>query len=296
MSAIGSAGYEAALRRMIKTLDNMFRKHGIWDPKVLYLSMGLPGMVDSVHGKTLNLPFLQWDGFDPSRIIADHFNAPSVIENDANVNVIGEYYFGKHWAENMILVTLGTGVGGGILINGEIFGGSRHFGGELGHMVIMADDDLEFCGRKGCLETYCSGSAMASAARNEMNTDPKTCLHHLVQERGEYDNSLVTLGCLSGDAACIRIMEQVSHYLAVGLVNLMELFNPELILIGGGVSDAGELLLKPVREEVKRRVLWEEQRCPILRASLGAEAGMYGACALAAQKAGISPIRGRFLD
>lgn len=285
---IGPSGYEAVAKQMTQTLEEMFAMHDVRDPQVLTVAMGLPGMVDALHKRTLNLPYLQWNGFNPAQKVAEHFRAVSVIENDANVNALGECYFGAHCAENMVLITLGTGVGGGIIVEGKIFAGSAHYGGELGHMIIMADGGVSFCGRPGCLEAYCSGSALEINAKSMMEKHPETILHaYTKQNGGVYDNAMVTKGCHVGDDVCLRLMRQFNHYLAVGITNLIELFNPALILLGGGVSNAGDLILKPVTEEVGRLVLCQEQVCPIRRASLGSEAGMYGACALAAQCAGL---------
>lgn len=288
---IGMTGYEEAAAEMICKLESMFQKHEIQEPKVMAVGMGLPGMVDARNRRTLNLPYLRWDGMNPAKRIEEHFQTESVIENDGNVNVIGEYYFGDASAPNMILLTLGTGVGAGIICNGEIFGGSLNYGGEAGHMVIAADEGASFCGRNGCLEAYCSGSAMEMNAKKMMQAHPETVLHRFVKEHGgRYDNAMVTEGYLMGDSVCMELFRKFDHYLAVGITNLIELFNPELILLGGGVSNAGDIILEPVREEVSRRVLCREQICRIQRATLGAEAGMYGACALAARKAGL-PLR-----
>ena len=282
----GRKGFLKASRRMIDELDEMFRTIGVEQPDVAFLVMGLPGIVDKLNNVSLHLPYLEWDGFDPSAELAEHFHCKSMIENDASVNVFGEYVFGENKAENMILLTLGTGVGGGIIINGDVFRGSRNIGGEIGHMVICADGGENFCGKTGPMEAYCSGSAMKRMASEEIDNFPDSVVHSYIKEAGEYDNSMITRGRQAGDLFSIRVMERFNRYLSIGISNIIELFNPELILIGGGVSKAGDFIMKPIRKLVSESV-FSAQLCPIEKASLGSDAGMYGACGLAARQSGM---------
>lgn len=283
-----AGGYENAAQRMIAAVWDIFRGEEINDPRVLSVGMGLPGMIDRRNMRTIDLAVLKWNGFNPAKRIGEHFGAPSVIDNDASVNALGECYFGDHCTKNMILLTLGTGVGGGIIIEGRAFAGSSNLGAEVGHMTIAADGEVIF-GRTGCMEAYCSGSALERNARRMMEQHPESLLWKLVEENhGIYDNALVSKGALCQDEVCMELFRQFNHYLAIGIANLMELFNPALILLGGGVSNAGNLILEPVRKNIQAIVLCKEQICPVMRASLGAEAGMYGACVMAAMERGLA--------
>ncbi len=280
-------GYENAAANMIRAAEDIFEQAGVACPQVLAVGMGLPGMVDRKNMRTIDLAVLKWNGFNPAERIGMYFHAPTVIDNDASVNALGECYFGDHRSKDMILLTLGTGVGGGIIIGGEAFAGSANLGAEVGHMTIDADGEVIF-GRAGCMEAYCSGSALEKNARQMMEQHPESLLWKLVEEnQGVYDNALVSKGAMCGDDVCRKIFERFNHYLAIGIANLMELFNPELILLGGGVSNAGDLILEPVRKNIQTMVLCKEQICPVMRASLGAGAGMYGACVMAAMEAGL---------
>lgn len=280
-------GYESALERMKEAIDSLFLQAGRMEPSVAAIAMGLPGTVDVNNKKTIYLSVLHWDGFNPCEKLGNYYSAPTVIENDANLNALGEYAFGGHRVENLVLLTLGTGVGCGIIVEGKIFGGSRSIAGELGHMTIMADGgETCLCGRKGHLEAYCSGSSLERDAVRLLETNRKTLLRDYIREqKGQYDNSLVFRGAKENDQACVELVERFIHYLSVGVTNVMTILNPELVLLGGGVSNAGDLLINPVEEKCRKMVLEARSFCPVKKAILGSEAGMYGACALAARLA-----------
>ena len=286
-------GYEAVSDRMIRTLREMFEEAGETQPEVLKVAMGLPGTVDRKGGKAVYLALLHWDGFNPAEKIGKAFDASVVIENDANINALGEYAFGAYRGRDLVLLTLGTGVGCGVISDGRIFGGSRNMAAEFGHTVIVADGgEICLCGRRGHLEAYCSGSALRRDALSLAEERPDCILNRYMQEEGRYDNRMVTRGAGEGDEGCIKLVDRFVHYLSAGVTNVMNCYNPEIVLIGGGISNAGEMILQPLRETCEKMVLSEASFCPIERASLGAEAGMYGACALAAQEAGID-LRGK---
>lgn len=283
-------GYEKISDNIIEMIEQMFHDKGEEKPKVLSVAMGLPGIVDKENGKTIYLAALRWDGFNPCEKIGKRFHAPFFIDNDANINVLGEYKFGKHAVtKNMGLVTLGTGVGGGIIANGQIFGGVNNVAVELGHMIIVADGgEICLCGRRGHLEAYCSGTALEDQAMKMIRVNKETVLHKLMEElNGKYDNSLLVEGYKCNDEVCVQIIDRFIHYLSIGLANIMSLYNPEIIVLGGGISNASEIILEPLNALCKKMVLNEYSYCPIIKASLGAEAGMFGACALAGQSIGL---------
>lgn len=280
-------GYEPALGRMKEAIDGIFAEAGRRAPQVDAIAMGLPGTVDAENKKTVYLSVLHWDGFNPCRELGKYYGAPTAIENDANLNALGEYAFGGHGVENLVLLTLGTGVGCGIIVGGRIFGGARNTAGELGHMIITADGgEICLCGRKGHLEAYCSGSALERDASRLLDSGRTTLLREYIRERGgRYDNSQIFRGVKEKDAACMELAERFIHYLSVGVANVMTVLNPELVLLGGGISNAGDLLVRPVEEKCRGMVLDERSFCPVKKAGLGSEAGMYGACAMAARLA-----------
>ncbi|MGI6004433.1 MAG: ROK family protein [Christensenellales bacterium] len=279
-------GYEHACACMLQAVDALFERAGITEKKVAGVAMGLPGMVDFEEQKTICLSVLGWDGFNPCEEIGRYYGAPCIIDNDANVNALGEYVFGMNKkARHMVLLTLGTGLGCGVIIEGKVFRGSENLSTELGHMTIVADGgDTCLCGRPGHLEAYSSGTAMARHAQYILPQYPDSALHGFIADNaGVYDNSMIEKGVRQGDAASTVIFRRFVRYLAIGVGNVMKLFNPELVLIGGGIANAGDILLDPLNAQVKEQVLHQRQCCPVRRAVLGDFAGMYGACALAAE-------------
>lgn len=278
-------GYECISDNIIETVNGLFEKENIEKPKVLAVGMGLPGTVDKKEKKTICLAKLRWDGFNPAEKIGNYFSAPYFIENDANINALGEYIFGTSGKKNLVLLTLGTGVGGGVIVNGQIFGGSSNMAGEFGHMTVQTEGGhICLCGKRGHLEAYCSGTALERESLEMMKHRRNTILHQYMKENGGiYDNSMIPRGVQAEDALCCEIWDRFTYYLAVGVSNVMMLFNPEVIVIGGGISNAGDILIDPVNRLCKKMVLSQQSYCPVIRTSLGAEAGMYGACALAAQ-------------
>lgn len=282
-------GYEEISDRIIASAGLMLSELHPGRGALRAVAMGLPGTVDTRNNVTVCLSALHWDGFNPCEKIGKHFGVPYFIENDANISAYGEYVFGVNGkADNMALVTLGTGVGCGIIMNGRIVSGANNMAAELGHMIVNADGGaLCLCGRRGHLEAYCAGVALARDAQAMMEAFPDTALHQYVKDSaGNFDNTMITRGYEEGDRVCRELIERYTHYLAVGLANVMTMFNPEVILLGGGISNAGDIILKPVNRLCRSMVLTERSWCPVKKATLGSEAGMYGACALAAQRLG----------
>ena len=282
-------GYDAASERMLTALSGMFAERSIQNPEVLYAAMGLPGTVDRKAGKTVFLGNLHWDGFNPASKIGEYFSCPVIIDNDANIAAFGEYAFGTFRKSDLVLVTLGTGVGCGVVSGGQIFSGSHNMAAELGHMVITADGGpICSCGKRGHLESYCSGRALMRDALAAAAANPESILNRYIEKaEGMYDNSMVTRGALEGDDSCLEVISTYIHYLSVGLANVMSVYDPEIILLGGGISNAGELLIRPLNDLCDKIVLSKQSSRRIEIASLGADAGQYGACALAAQEAGL---------
>ena len=231
-------GYEIIKDNIIQAIQNIFIEHGINDPNVTAVGMGLPGVVDKKENQSLRLAYIEWDGFNPCEKIGDYFNAPSFIDNDASLNAFGEYKFGiKERFRNIVLITLGTGVGCGVIIDGKIFRGSRNLGAELGHLIVEVENAERciFCGTRGCLEAYCSGIAMQRDAMRRMPSYPNSILHRLVSDNdGKFDNAFITQGVECDDLLSKAVLNRFIKYLSVGVSNVMKILNPELVLIGGG--------------------------------------------------------------
>jgi glucokinase len=208
-----------------------------------------------------------------------------VVDNDANVAALAEARRGAaREFRSSVLMTLGTGIGGGMVIDGHVFRGGRGFGGELGHVVVDADGPpcQGGCPNRGCVEAMASGTAVAREARAAAAADPTGALARIQRESGALTAENVTTLARDGDASCLEILDRAGRYLGVALSSLANVLSPDVFVIGGGMGSAvGELVLSPAREEYRRRVLPPSIDVPILEAELGADAGVLGAALLA---------------
>ena len=217
--------------------------------------------------------------------MSERLGLPVFVDNDANVAARAEHRAGaaQGFSEAVVL-TIGTGIGGGLILNGELYRGAHGAGAELGHMVIQADGPRcqGNCPNRGCVEALASGTALAREAARIARQRPESRLARAVSEGREPAGPLVSELAHDGDAAAISVLELIGTYLGVAIANYVNIFNPEVVVIGGGVIGAGELLLGPARAEVARRALPPSRdEVRIVPARFGVEAGMIGAGALA---------------
>jgi len=207
---------------------------------------------------------------------------PLTVENDANAAAWGEFRFGVgSEADHLVFVTLGTGVGGGVITHGVLLRGAQGAGGELGHVTIHATGPRCACGNRGCLEALASGTAIRRRAREVAVEHPSSALGRLAAERKVLGEDVTRLA-REGDEAAAYVLEETGRWLGIGLAGFVNIFNPEVVAVGGGVMEAGELILSSAREEVHLRA-----RSPgrdlveVRQATLGADSGVLGAAALA---------------
>jgi glucokinase len=207
---------------------------------------------------------------------------PVTVENDANAAAWGEFRFGAgRGVEHMIFITLGTGVGGGVITHGVLLRGAQGAGGELGHVTIDPDGPRCGCGNHGCLEALASGTAIRRLAREVANERPNSALGRLAVERQVLGEDVTRLA-QEGDEMSISVLEETGRWLGIGLAGLVNTFNPELITVGGGASRAGEWILEPARKEVQLRARSPSRDLVETKeATLGPESGVLGAAALA---------------
>jgi glucokinase len=228
------------------------------------IGIGAPGPILYDKGIVVEAPNLPgWHHVNLKKILEKEFRVPVFVDNDANCATLAEAHFGAGKnVTNFIYVTVSTGIGGGIIINKELYRGIQGCAGEFGHMKIIPEGGpLCGCGRTGCLEALASGSAMK-------------------RESG-IDAIALELAARQGDLKAQAVIRQAAHYLAIGIANLVNIFNPQLVIIGGGVSNMRELLLDPIHEELKNYALaLPAKNVKIVRAKLGTKAGVLGAAAL----------------
>jgi glucokinase len=261
------------------------------------VGIGAAGFVDADQASVLFSPHLSWR-HEPLRDgIRRRVGLPVVVENDANAALWAEARFGAaRGARDVVGVNLGTGIGGGVLVDGRLYRGRHGVAGEFGHMLVVPGGHRCECGNRGCWEQYASGNALVREAR-ELAAARSPVAHALLElvdgDPTRITGPLVTRAATAGDPAAQELFDDVGRWLGIGLANLAAAFDPALFVIGGGVSEAGELLLGPAREAFRRQLTGRGFRpeAPLVRARLGNEAGLVGAADLARDAARRFPRR-----
>ncbi len=258
------------------------REGGIPPDGFLGIGIGSPGPLDRATGTVLETPNLGWRNFPLRDLISNGVGLEAVLDNDANCAALGEYWQGAgRTVQHLVAVTLGTGIGGGIVLDGQVFHGASDLAGEIGHMTIDSTGRKCNCGNYGCLEAYASGPAIAARAIEGLETDGTSLLPSLVDgDLGRITAETVYEAIVAGDVYAKEVMRETAKFLGTGLANLINVLNPGMIVISGGVTQAGEHLLTPLRAEVKRRAFREgTESCEIVTTELGGMAGVVGAAA-----------------
>ena len=244
------------------------------------IGIGAPGPLNRATGTVIQSPNLGWRNFPLRDLIANAVNLPAVLDNDANCATYGEWWLGAgRNVDTLIGLTLGTGIGGGIVLNGEIFHGVSDAAGEIGHMTIEANGRKCPCGNYGCLEAYASGPAIARRAIEGLEAGVESLLSDLVGEHIEkITAATVYEAVINGDPYANEVMRETAKFLGAGVANIINIFNPDMIVISGGVTKAGDHLFVPLRSEVRRRAFKSAlDACQITAAQLPGTAGVIGA-------------------
>jgi len=245
--------------------------------------LAVPGLIMADENKVIfspNLPNIE--GVPLKEELGGRFDLPVIVENDANAAAWGEFRFGAGSdVDHLVFVTLGTGVGGGVISHGILMRGVQGAGGELGHMTIHATGPRCGCGNRGCLESLASGTAITRRAREVAAERPGSALGKIAIER-ELIGEDVTRLAEEGDEAALSVLEEAGLWLGIGLAGFVNIFNPEVVAVGGGAAKAGELILDRARKEMYLRARSPSRDLvEIKSATLGAESGVIGAAALA---------------
>jgi glucokinase len=250
--------------------------------------LAVPGFILARENKVLSAANLEAiEGIPLKDEMGDRTGLPVTVENDANAAAWGEFRFGVGKdVDDLIFVTLGTGVGGGIISHGVLLRGARGMGGELGHITVQPAGPRCGCGNRGCLEALASGTAIERRAREVADERPHSALRRLATERAPLGGDVLDLA-RKGDEAAIEVLRETGTWLGIGLATYINIFDPEVIAIGGGVSQAGDLVSEPARRELQLRSHSPSRDLVEIRAAtLGSEAGMVGAAALARDENG----------
>jgi glucokinase len=253
-------------------------------PDAVAVGLGIPATIDHDKGiavAAVNLPLSEV----PIReIVSEAVGLPVFVDNDANVAAYAEYLYGAAQGKpHTVMLTVGTGIGGGLVLNGEIYRGSTGAGAELGHIVIQADGPpcQGNCPNHGCVEALASGTALGREGRAAAESSPDSAIGKMLAEGREIDGHAVTEAALAGDEVAVGVFDLIGTRLGVACSSLANIFQPNAIVVGGGVIAAGDLLLEPARREMRERALNPMNKTPILEATLGNDAGMIGAAAMA---------------
>lgn len=253
-------------------------------PSVTAVGLGIPCTIDRDNGVAVTAVNLPIEDVPIRDLLAERTGASVFIDNDANVAALAEHLYGAgKGARNVVMLTIGTGIGGGLILDGEVYRGATGAGAELGHVPIEVDGPpcQGNCPGRGCLETLASGTALGREGRAAAKREPGSALGRMLADGRAVDGEAVTEAALKGDETAVGVLELVGRRLGVGLAGFANVFEPEAIVIGGGVIGAGDLLLEPARREVRERALKPMNRTPVLAAELGPDAGMIGAAAMA---------------
>ena len=241
------------------------------------------GILDTIHGVVAVSPNLPgWRNIHLGEILFKQFGLATFLINDANAAALGENRFGiGKGIDYLIYLTVSTGIGGGIIIDGKLYSGADGCAGELGHMIIEGNGPKCSCGNSGCLEAMASGTAMAKEVVDRIEKGEVSTVTQLVKGRlDKVDAKIVAIAAKEGDDLACQVIDKIAYYLGIGFVNLVNIFNPQMIIIGGGVSRMGGMLLEPAKRVMKERAFKLPSRnVRIVRSRLGYDAGVLGAAA-----------------
>ncbi len=253
-------------------------------PGVAAVGLGIPATIDHERGIAISAVNLPLDDLPIREIAGERTGLPVFVDNDATVAALAEHLHGAaRGTENAVMLTIGTGIGGGLILGGEVYRGATGAGAELGHTVIEADGPpcQGNCPGRGCVETLASGTALGREGRAAAEREPGSALGSALAAGEEIDGKAVTEAALGGDATARAVFDLIGSRLGVALTSFANIFEPEVFVIGGGVIAAGDLLLDPARRELEARALPPMKRIPVVAAELGPDAGMIGAAAMA---------------
>jgi glucokinase len=250
------------------------------EARLVAIGVGCGGPLDRKRGLILSPPNLPgWDEFPIVRLLAERFDVPVLLDNDANAAALGEFEYGAgRGLRDIVYLTISTGIGGGVIVNGQLVHGVADGAGEIGHMVVLPDGPSCGCGARGCLEALCSGTSIARRAQERLATGAQSSLRGRAEQ---VTAQMVVQAAQAGDQLATEVWGETIHYLAHGLSNVISILAPEAIILGGGVSTAGAQLFEPLRRAVRARVrMIPVAQVQILQAALAGDSGIYGALIL----------------
>ena len=288
-------GADAVVERIVQLSERVIAETqaatGAARDQFLGVGIGSPGPLDRAKGLVIVTPNLGWRSFPLRDRVSEGVQLPAELDNDANCATLGEWWIGAaRGARHVVGLTIGTGIGGGLILNGRLYHGVSDVAGELGHITIDSTGRRCGCGNYGCLEAYASGPAIAQRAREALAGGEPSRMPGLVA--GDLDQitaATVFTAAEAGDELAGHVVRDTAKFLGIGIANFLNIFNPEVVVIVGGVTQAGEALFEPLRAEVRRRAFAPAvEACRIVPGALPGNAGVVGAVAIFAQARGLA--------
>ena len=282
----GSEGYQAMVRNIAHAAELAAQEAGVDLKDFASVGIGIPGLLNPKTGVVVLAPNLGAEGWRNVSFLEDVqklLPVPVQVGNDANCAVVGETLAGAaRGSENVVMLTLGTGVGGGVIADGRLFVGGKGLGAELGHMVLQMEGAPCGCSLNGCIEAYCSVTALVKQTLRAMELDPNSAMHAYAKEAGLVDGRTAFECSKRGDKAAQFVVENYCRYLANAIGSLVTVFRPDVVLIGGGLSNQRAYLMDKLNALLPRYVFASTiiGQPPIIRATLGNDAGTIGAAYL----------------
>jgi glucokinase len=279
-------GADAVVDRMIRMIDTVIAETtaatGAKRGSCLGIGIGSPGPLDREKGIVITTPNLGWHNFPLRGVIEERVGLRATLDNDANCATLGEWWLGAaRGGRNVVGMTIGTGIGGGLILDGRLYHGASDVAGEIGHTTVDMNGRRCKCGNYGCLEAYASGPSIAERAREALAGETGSMLHAMVN--GQLDRltaAIVYEAAKQDDDVALEVVRETARFLGTGLANLLNLFNPDVVVLAGGVTQAGDTLFEPLAREVRRRAFKPAvDACRVVPGSLPGTAGVVGAVA-----------------
>lgn len=284
IETLAKQGPEQAIQRVNLSAQSLLQKLNIKPQELIGIGIASPGPLDISKGCVDGSPNLPgWTGYSIEQGLSSFFNLPARIDNDANAAALGEYKFGAGKnKKNMVYITVSTGIGGGVIVDGRLMRGANGNAAELGHLTLNINGPACPCGANGCFEMYASGTAIARRTREAIQAGAPSQILSLAGSLEKITTHHILAALQKEDELAKKIWNETTEYLGRGLAVVINTFNPELIVVGGGVTAAGELLFNPVREKALRYAFPRLAAvCSIVPAGLGSNVGVVGAAACA---------------
>ena len=270
---------------LVETLETLLQDRGIPKKSLLGLGMGLPGLIDFKRGVVHHLVNVRgWKDLPFASILRRKIQLPVFIDNDVNLMALGEATYGAaRGFSEVVCITLGTGVGGGLLFNGELYRGASYTAGEIGHIPVSRKGPLCGCGSRGCFETYVGNHRIVRQAKERIRSGERSIVPEMIGGKLErLTPEVLSRAARKGDRMALSIWREVGEWVGMALAGVVNTYNPDRIVIGGGVAEAGEVLFRSIRQTLKKRALSIPlKHLHVVKAKLGNDAGIIGAAVLA---------------